>query len=103
MYVYNYIGIERTVITSSEEVPTGRSVVSMKFTRTGDFEGDAELFIDGRSVGMAHIDRTVPATFSIEETFDVGEDTGSPIIEDTYAVPFRSEHLEKVTVRVGDE
>jgi hypothetical protein len=49
---------------------------------------------------MAHIDKTVPATFSIEETFDVGEDTGSPIMEDTYAVPFRSEHLEKLTVRV---
>jgi hypothetical protein len=101
-YVYNYLGIDRTVITSSEEVPAGESVVSMKFTRTGDFEGDAELFIDGRSVGKAHIDRTIPATFSIEETFDVGEDTGSPIIENGYAVPFRSEGLQKLTVRVGD-
>ena len=101
-YIYNYLGIDRTVITSSEEVPAGESVVSMKFTRTGDFEGDAELFIDGRSVGKAHIDRTIPATFSIEETFDVGEDTGSPIIENGYAVPFRSEGLQKLTVRVGD-
>ncbi|MFW2405299.1 MAG: arylsulfatase, partial [Gammaproteobacteria bacterium] len=99
-YVYNYIGIDRTVITSSEEVPPGESVVSMKFTKTGNFEGDAEIFIDGRSVGKARLDKTVPATFSIEETFDVGEDTGSPIIEDVYAVPFRSAGLKKLTVKV---
>ena len=39
-------------------------------------------------------------SFSIEETFDVGEDTGSPIIEDVYAVPFRFEHLEKLTLKL---
>lgn len=99
-YVYNYIGIERTVIQSSEEVPPGESTLSMRFTKTGNFQGDAELFINGKSVGKAHIEKTVPATFSIEETFDVGEDTGSPIIEDTYAVPFRSSGLKKLTVKV---
>jgi arylsulfatase len=99
-YVYNYIGIERTVIQSSEEVPPGESTLSMKFTKTGNFEGDAEIFINGKSVGKARIEKTVPATFSIEETFDVGEDTGSPIIEDTYAVPFRSSGLKKLTVKV---
>jgi len=74
----------------------------MKFTRTGDFEGDAELFINDKSVAKAHLDKTVPITYSIEETFDVGEDTGSPVIEDVYAVPFRSEALQKLTVRVGE-
>ena len=72
----------------------------MKFTRTGEFEGDAEIFINGKSVGKARIGKTIPATFSIEETFDVGEDTGSPIMEDAYAVPFRSTGLRKLTVKV---
>ena len=98
--MYNYIGIGRTLIQSSEEVPPGESTLSMRFTKTGNFQGDAELFINGKSVGKAHIEKTVPATFSIEETFDVGEDTGSPIIEDTYAVPFRSSGLKKLTVKV---
>jgi arylsulfatase len=102
MYVYNYIGINRTVIISDEKVPTGKSELRMKFTKTGNFEGDAEIFINGKSVGKAHIDKTVPATFSIEETFDVGEDTGSPIIEDVYAVPFRCTALQKLTVKIGD-
>jgi len=38
----------------------------------------AELFINDKSVGKTHIAKTVPITYSIEETFDVGEDTGSP-------------------------
>jgi len=100
IYIYNYIGIKRTILESTELVPSGKSTLSMKFTSTGKFEGDAELFINGKSVGKTHIDKTVPITFSIEETFDVGEDTGSPIIEDVYAVPFRSEVLQKLTVKI---
>ena len=102
-YVYNYLGMQRTMITSSEKVPVGKSTLSMKFTKTGNFEGDAEIFINGKSVGKAHLDKTVPATFSIEETFDVGEDTGSPVIEDVYAVPFRCESLQKLTVKREDD
>ncbi len=54
-------------------------------------------------IGKTHIAKTVPITFSIEETFDVGEDTGSPIIEDVYAVPFRCEALQKLTVKIDKE
>jgi arylsulfatase len=100
VYVYNYLSMERTIIRSSEEVPPGESTLSMKFTKTGNFQGDAEIFINGKSVGKATVEKTIPATFSIEETFDVGEDTGSPIMEDTYAVPFRSSGLKKLTVKV---
>ena len=100
MYVYNYIGIKRTVIMSDIKVPAGKSELKMKFTKTGKFEGDAEIFINNKSVGKAHIDKTVPITYSIEETFDVGEDTGSPIIEDMYAVPFRCKALQKLTVKI---
>jgi arylsulfatase len=99
-YVYNYLGIDRTMLTSSTEVPAGESTLSMKFTKTGDFQGDVELFINDESVGKTHLENTVPITYSIEETFDVGEDTGSPIIEDVYAVPFRSQALQKLTVLV---
>jgi arylsulfatase len=100
VYVYNYLSMERTIITSDEEVPVGESTLSMTFTKTGNFMGDAEIFINGKSVGKATLEKTIPSTFSIEETFDVGEDTGSPIVEDTYAVPFRSSGLKKLTVRV---
>ena len=99
-YVYNYLGMTRTVLRSAEQVPEGKSTVSAAFNYTGKFEGDVELFINGRSVGQTHIPNTIPSTYSIEETFDVGEDTGSPIIEDVYAVPFRNSALQKLTVKV---
>ena len=101
VYVYNYIG-ERTVLMSSAEVPEGKSQLKMEFTSTGNFQGDAELFINDQSVGKVHIPKTIPATYSIEETFDVGQDTGSPIIEDTYAVPFKNDALQKLIVSIGD-
>ncbi|MEN8799899.1 MAG: arylsulfatase, partial [Flavobacteriaceae bacterium] len=100
-YIYNYIG-DRTVLMSSEDVPEGKSELKMVFTKTGNFKGDAEIFINNKSVGKVSIPKTIPATYSIEETFDVGQDTGSPIIEDTYAVPFKNVALQKLTVKVGE-
>ena len=48
------------------------------------------LSVDGAVVGKATIDRTVPYIYSVDETLDVGEDQGTPILED-YAskMPFR--------------
>ena len=40
------------------------------------------LFVDGVQVAQAKIPQTVAARISLDETFDVGEDTGSPVIED---------------------
>jgi arylsulfatase len=40
------------------------------------------LFVDGKQVAQGQIPRTIPIRFSLDETFDVGEDTGTPVIED---------------------
>ncbi len=48
------------------------------------------------------IERTAGVRFSAEETFDVGEDTGTPVIED-YAdkMPFEfTGRLEKLTIEL---
>jgi hypothetical protein len=47
------------------------------------------LFVDGRQVADGPIPRTIPIRFSLDETFDVGEDTGTPVVEDYVAkMPF---------------
>ncbi len=48
----------------------------------------------------ARIPQTIRARFSLDETFDVGEDTGTPAVEDYAAkMPFRfTGKLEKVTI-----
>ena len=40
------------------------------------------LSVNGKEVGRGEVKRTVPGTYSISETFDVGQDTGSPVSKD---------------------
>jgi arylsulfatase len=40
------------------------------------------LFVDGKQVAEGQIPQTVGVRFSLDETFDVGEDTGTPVVED---------------------
>jgi hypothetical protein len=37
---------------------------------------------DGKQVAQGKIERTIPVRFSLDETLDVGMDTGTPVIED---------------------
>lgn len=81
-YVYNYLGREHTVITSSDPLPAGEVRLSVSFRYDGGGlgkGGDVLLRIDGRDVGVGRIERTVPYLFSMSgETLDVGATTGSP-------------------------
>jgi len=38
--------------------------------------------VDEKQVAQASIPQTVAARFSLDETFDVGEDTGTPVAEE---------------------
>ena len=68
-------------------------VIRVKF----DYEGGgigraatATLLVDEKEVGQVKITKTIGVRFSLDETFDVGEDTGTPVLED-YAdkMPFK--------------
>lgn len=62
--------------------------------------GMATLFVDNAQVAKGRIDRTIPVRVSADETFDVGEDSGTPVNRD-YDVPFRfSGELHKVVVEL---
>jgi arylsulfatase len=47
----------------------------------------ATIFVDDKQVATGHMDRTVPYRFSLDESFDVGADTGTPVVDD-YKMPF---------------
>jgi len=47
------------------------------------------LLVDGASVGTGRTERTPPGFYSIDETFDVGETTGSPVGDYPHVFPFR--------------
>jgi arylsulfatase len=58
----------------------------------------ATLFVDDKRVGQGRIERTIPERFSLDESFDVGADSGTPVIDD-YHLPFAyGGKLESLTI-----
>ncbi len=61
--------------------------------------GTGVLSVNGNRVAEGRIEKTVPIHFSTDDTFDVGEDWGTPI-SPTYQPPFRfTGKLRKITVQ----
>jgi len=72
-------------ITAPDAIPPGDHVIRFRFGYDGGGIGKGAtgtLFVDGKQVAEGRIPRTIANRFSLDETFDVGEDTGSPVIED---------------------
>jgi arylsulfatase len=84
-YIYNFLGLQKFVVASTQVLPSGKHQVRMEFAYDGGGlakGGTVTLFIDGKAVGDGRVDRTVPAVFSADETSDVGVKRGSPITPD---------------------
>ena len=62
------------------------------------------LTVDGKKVAESRIEQTSPVgKFTLDESFDVGEDTGTPVIDEYDAkMPFKfTGTLEKVQIKLG--
>src|SRR6202044_314926 len=61
--------------------------------------GTGVLSVDGKQVATQTIPHTLPFIMSIDETFDVGVDTRTPVDDNDYQVPFRfTGKLDKLTI-----
>ena len=59
------------------------------------------LKIDGKVVATQTMEKTIPLMFTVDETFDIGADTGSPIDDQDYQVPFSfTGKIDKLTIAV---
>jgi arylsulfatase len=50
--------------------------------------GSGTLTVDGKVVATEKMDRTVPLALPIDETFDIGSATGTPVDDQDYQIPF---------------
>jgi arylsulfatase len=80
-------------IAAKDRLAPGKHTIHFEFRYDGGGMGKGAtgiLSVDGKKVAEGRIERTVPLRFSLDECFDVGEDTGTPVAED-YAgrMPFR--------------
>jgi hypothetical protein len=64
--------------------------------------GTGILKVDDQEVANKKILNTIPALMTIDETFDIGVDTRTPVDDKDYQVPFRfTGKLNKVTFKLG--
>jgi arylsulfatase len=72
-------------IISDQPLPAGDHLIRVKFDYDGGGIGKgatATLLVDEKQVAQGKIPQTVGVRFSLDETFDVGEDMGTPVLED---------------------
>ena len=83
VYQYNAYNEDLFTITGTEPLPAGKVVIEAKYTASADKKsGTVILSVNGKEVGRGEVGRTVPGTYSLTETFDVGQDTGTPVSKD---------------------
>jgi arylsulfatase len=90
-YEYNFFTQERYKVAAAEALVPGPNIIRLEFRYEGGGLGKggiAALFVNDQKVGEGRIARTEWGRFSADETFDIGEDTGSPVSA-AYAAPNR--------------
>ncbi|MCK1465517.1 arylsulfatase [Bradyrhizobium sp. 2] len=105
VFHYNLVGVQRFAFAGNDKLAPGKHFILVDFKYDGGGLGKAgtvTLSVDSKTVADGRIDRTYAFRVSLDETFDVGEDTGTPVSED-YAVPFKfTGTLERVLIRLAD-
>jgi len=105
IFHYNFGNVAHYNIAGKDAMAPGKHTVVFDFKYEGGGfgkGGTGTLSVDGKQVAEGRINATIPGRFSLDETFDVGEDTGTPVSED-YDVPFKfTGKIEKVVVNLGE-
>jgi arylsulfatase len=98
---------DKTRIAGADKLTPGEHTIALDFAYDGGGIGKgglATLSVDGNKVAEGRIEKTAPiGKYSLDESFDVGQDTGSPVIDEYDAkMPFKfSGTLAKVEIELG--
>jgi len=105
VFHYNLAGVQHFTVAGKEKLAPGPHVVVVDFEYDGGGigkGGTATIKVDKKKVAEGRIDRTYPFRVSLDETLDIGEDTGTPVSPD-YQVPFEfGGKLNRVLIRLSD-
>ncbi|WP_457584791.1 arylsulfatase [Ensifer canadensis] len=105
VFTYNLLALERFRWAGEQALTPGKHSVVFDFTYAGPGfgkGGKGVLSVDGAKVAEQSIPHTIPFLVTIDESFDVGIDTRSPVDDKDYQVPFRfTGTIDKLTVKVG--
>ena len=90
VFLYNFLDLERFK-WEGPSLSAGTHTISFDFKYDGPGPakgGTGVLSVDGKEVDRKSVKHTIPLLMSIDETFDIGVDTRTPVDDNAYAVPF---------------
>ena len=108
VFLYNLLDLKRTTWEGPELKP-GKHTIVFDFKSDGKGlgkGGTGVLHVDGQEVARNAMEHTTPITFPEDETFDIGQDTRTPLalIEYRYDVPFKfTGKINKLTFNLEPE
>jgi arylsulfatase A-like enzyme len=107
VFLYNFLDLERYRWEGQQPLTPGKHTIVFDFKYDGPGfgkGGTGVLKVDDREVASKQVPHTVPFIMTIDETFDVGVDTRTPVDDTDYQVPFRfTGKLAKLTFDLGPE
>jgi arylsulfatase len=104
VFTYNLLNLERFKWQSPQTLTPGKHTILFDFKYDGPGMGKGGtgvLSVDGKEVSKKTVPHTVPAAFTIDESFDVGVDTRTGVDDKDYQPPFRfTGKLDKLTIKL---
>ncbi|WP_143744445.1 arylsulfatase [Mesorhizobium prunaredense] len=101
-FVWNLLGLQKVAWEAPDALTPGKHTLEFDFKYDGlgaatlafnDFSGigkggTGELKVDGNVVATQKMPGTVPLILAWDENMDIGSDTGTPVDDASYSVPF---------------
>jgi arylsulfatase len=115
VFLWNLLDLKRTRWESADVLRPGKHTLEFDFTYDGlgfatlafnnisgiGKGGTGVLKVDGKVVSTQKMDRTVPLTLQWDEKFDIDADTGTPIYDNEYQIPFKlTRRIKKLTIKI---
>jgi arylsulfatase len=105
VFLYNFLDLERFRWEGQQALAPGKHTIVFDFKYDGPGfgkGGTGVLKVDDKEVATKKVPHTIPFLMAIDETFDVGVDTRTPVDDKDYQVPFRfTGKLNKLTFKLG--
>ncbi|MCO8123136.1 arylsulfatase [Stieleria sp. TO1_6] len=115
VFLWNLVDLDRLRWEGKEAIAPGQHTIEFDFQYDGvgagtlafnsmsgiGRSGTGVLKVDGKTVATQKMEKTVPLILQWDETFDVGSDTGTPVDDADYKVPFEfTGKLNKLTLKM---
>ncbi|MBL8659725.1 MAG: arylsulfatase [Rhodospirillales bacterium] len=115
VFLWNLIDLQRVRWEGADALTPGKHTLEFDFKYDGlgagtlafnNFSGIGRggvgvLKVDGKAVAEQKMERTLPIILQWDENFDIGADTGTPVDDADYQVPFRfNGTLDKLTLSI---